>query len=103
METVLEFMGNIVWWRVIWTLFFTAIAIVLGIWVPAKALEYHTRQPMIKWMWYVVGSFALVSIFISLYGYGHFWELYGERKFEIDRSGPVEPKRDNISHVPDNG
>jgi hypothetical protein len=78
LEGIWTFLGNLNWWRVIVTIFFTAVAVVLGIWLPAKMLEEHTNQPLAKPVWYVIGTIALVMIYISMYGYGHFWQLYSE-------------------------
>lgn len=78
MDAILEFLGNIVWWRVLITVVFTAIAVVVAIWWPARLLEAHTNQPLVRWAWYLVGTFALVMIYMAMYGYGSFWTLYRE-------------------------
>lgn len=78
MDAIVEFLSGVIWWRVIVTIVFTGIAALLSIWWPAKLLEAHTNQPLVRWGWYVVGTFALVMIYIAMYGYGHFWTLYRE-------------------------
>ena len=77
-EGIWIFFTNLNWWRVIVTIFFTALAVVLGIWFPAKMLAEHTNQPLAKPIWYFIGTVALIMIYVSMYGYGHFWELYSE-------------------------
>ena len=72
------FLTNVMWGRVAVVVIFTLVAVVLGIWFPAKMLEQHTNQPLAKPLWYVVGTLALVMIYISMYGYGHFWDLYAD-------------------------
>jgi hypothetical protein len=72
------FLGNVQWGRVAVVVIFTLIAVVLGIWFPARMLVEHTNQPLAKPIWYVVGTIALVMIYISMYGYGHFWDLYAD-------------------------
>jgi len=76
MDAILEFLGNVIWWRVAVTVVFTAFAVLVAIWWPARLLETHTNQPLVRWGWYFVGTFALVMIYIAMYGYGHFWDLY---------------------------
>ncbi|MBX3461079.1 MAG: hypothetical protein KF696_14125 [Planctomycetes bacterium] len=71
-----EFLGNIAWIRVIITIMATAVGVVAGIWVPARLLEVHTNQPAARYVWYVIGTITLVMVYICMYGYGLFWELY---------------------------
>ncbi|MCB9894838.1 MAG: hypothetical protein H6839_10335 [Planctomycetes bacterium] len=73
-----NFLSNVHWGRVAVVVIFTLIAVVLGIWFPARMLEEHTNQPLAKPIWYFVGTVALVMIYISMYGYGHFWDLYAD-------------------------
>ncbi len=75
------FLLDVEWLRVFVTVIFTAIAVVAGIWWPARLLEAHTNQPLVRWGWYVVGTFALVMIYLAMYGYGHFWNLYHDSEF----------------------
>lgn len=72
------FLSHVQWGRVAVVVIFTLVAVVLGIWFPAKMLEQHTNQPLAKPVWYVIGTLALVMIYISMYGYGHFWDLYAD-------------------------
>ena len=67
------------------------IAVVLGIWFPAKMLAQHTNQPLAKPIWYFVGTVALVMIYISMYGYGHFWDLYADSP-ESQNVAPITGK-----------
>jgi predicted PurR-regulated permease PerM len=76
LDSAWQFLTSLDWIRVIFTILFTAVAVVFGIWFPARMLEQHTNQPLAKPIWYVIGTLALVMIYISMYGYGHFWELY---------------------------
>lgn len=77
-EGIWAFLSSLNWMRVFFTILFTAVAVVFGIWFPARMLAEHTNQPLAKPVWYVIGTLALVMIYISMYGYGHFWELYSE-------------------------
>ncbi|MBZ0138028.1 MAG: hypothetical protein K8I27_16855 [Planctomycetes bacterium] len=78
LSEIWTFLGNVQWVRVIVTIMATLIAVVLGIWFPARMLAEHTNQPLAKPAWYIVGTLALVMIYISMYGYGHFWQLYAD-------------------------
>lgn len=71
-----SFLGALNWGRLVVAFFATVIAVVVGIWFPARMLESYTNQPLARWAWYVVGTLALAMIFISMYGYGHFWTSY---------------------------
>lgn len=82
------FLGNVQWVRVIITILATLIAVVLGIWFPAKMLELHTNQPLAKPAWYVVGTLCLLMIYISMYGYGNFWQLYADSP-ETQEAAPL--------------
>lgn len=73
---LLEFLANVQWVRVIVTIMATAVGVVLGIYVPARLLEMHTNQPAARYVWYVIGTITLVMVYICMYGYGLFWELY---------------------------
>jgi len=88
LENVWNFLGNLNWIRVFFTIVFTAVAVVFGIWYPAKMLEQHTNQPLARPVWYVIGTLALVMIYISMYGYGHFWELYSNSP-ETQEAAPL--------------
>jgi ABC-type amino acid transport system permease subunit len=78
LQTVFEFLSNVHWMRVIITVLATAVGVVAGIWFPARMLENYTNQPAARYIWYVLGTGAMVLIYISMYGYGLFWELYLE-------------------------
>lgn len=78
LNSIVDFLSGLIWWRVIVTIVFTSIAVIAGIWWPARLLEAHTNQPLVRWAWYVVGTFALVMIYVAMYGYGSFWTLYRE-------------------------
>ena len=73
-----QFLSHVNWGRVAVIVIFTGVAVVAGIWFPARMLALHTNQPLAKPMWYIVGTLALVMIYISMYGYGHFWDLYAD-------------------------
>lgn len=75
-QDILDFLGNVQWLRVIVTVLMTFVGVVLGIWFPARMLETHTNQPAARYVWYVAGTMVMVMIYISMYGYGHFWDLY---------------------------
>ena len=85
------FLSNVHWVRLIITIMATFIAVVLGIWFPAKMLEEHTNQPLARPAWYFVGTMALVMIYISMYGYGEFWQLYADSP-ETQEIAPLSPK-----------
>lgn len=89
-QDTFTFLGEVHWVRVIVTILATLIAVVLGIWFPAKMLAEHTNQPLAKPAWYVVGTLALVMIYISMYGYGHFWQLYADSP-ETQEAAPLTP------------
>lgn len=82
LEEVLEFLARVHWIRVVITVLATAIAIVFGIWAPARLLETYTNQPAVRYVWYAMGTALLVMVYVSMYGYGHFWELYGGLEME---------------------
>ncbi len=73
---ILEFLANVHWVRVIFTILLTGLAVVLGIWWPAGVLERYTNQPAVRYVWYIAGTLMLIMVYVSMYGYGHFWELY---------------------------
>lgn len=75
-NNTLEFLSGVQWMRVIITVVVTALAVLLGIHTPARVLEEHTNQPLVRYAWYFVGTFLMVMIFISMYSYGNFWNLY---------------------------
>lgn len=88
LNDVWTFLGALNWAWVVLAIFATAIAIVFGIWIPARLLELHTNQPLIRYVWYVAGTLALVMIYISMYGYGHFWDLYRQSE-ATEKSAPI--------------
>ncbi len=90
MDAVIEFLGNVIWWRVIVTLVFTAVAVAAGIWWPARLLEAHTNQPLVRWGWYIVGTLALAMIYTAMYGYGQFWVLYRESEVRRGTTSAAE-------------
>lgn len=85
-----SFLAALHWGRVVITVIGTLIAVVVGIWFPAKMLEAHTNQPLARYVWYFVGTLALVMVYISMYGYGHFWHLYSESE-ETREVAPLNP------------
>ena len=91
LNDVWTFLYNVQWGRVAVIVIFTMIAVVLGIWFPAKMLAQHTNQPLAKPIWYFVGTVALVMIYISMYGYGHFWDLYADSP-ESQNVAPITGK-----------
>ena len=90
LSEVWTFLSSVHWVRVIVTILATLIAVVLGIWFPAKMLALHTNQPLAKPVWYVVGTLCLVMVYISMYGYGHFWQLYADSP-ETQEAAPLNP------------
>jgi predicted PurR-regulated permease PerM len=91
-EGMWTFLSSLNWMRVFFTILFTAIAVVLGIWYPARMLEQHTNQPLVKPVWYVISTLALVMIYISMFGYGRFWQSYSENP-EAQEAAPLNPAR----------
>jgi thiol:disulfide interchange protein len=91
-QDVWNFLYDLNWVRVIFTVLFTVLAVVLGIWFPARMLEQHTNQPLAKPVWYVVGTLALVMIYVSMFGYGRFWSLYADSK-ETQEAAPLNPEK----------
>lgn len=89
LDSALEFLGNIDWLRVFITVIATVIAVVLGIYYPAKVLEAHTNQPIVRYVWYVIGTCTLVMVYLAMYGYGHFWTLYHDSEMR-ERHTPAE-------------
>ncbi|MCA8910199.1 MAG: hypothetical protein KDB82_00720 [Planctomycetes bacterium] len=87
-QDILTFLSNVQWLHLIITVLATMLAVVLGIWFPARMLEAHTNQPAARYVWYVAGTLVLVMIYISMYGYGHFWELYSNSE-ETQQVAPL--------------
>jgi ABC-type amino acid transport system permease subunit len=75
---VFEFLARVNWLRVIVAVLATAVAVVLGVWAPARLLESYTNQPAVRYIWYVLGVWLLIMVYVSMFGYGHFWESYSE-------------------------
>ncbi len=65
---------SIDWFRTLFNAIVFVVAVVLAIWLPGKALEYHTNQRGVRYIWYVVSGCVLVMIYLCMYGYGRFWE-----------------------------
>jgi hypothetical protein len=91
LESVLSFLAAVNWIHVIISVISVAIAVVVGIWVPARLFELYTGQPAVRYIWYFVGGMMLVMVYLSLYGYGNFWTLYietggSEEHMPLDRS-----------------
>src|SRR5690606_29979937 len=84
---VFDFLARVHWVRVIFTVLLTAIAVFLGIWLPARILERYTNQVALRYVWYVGGTLMLIMVYVSMYGYGHFWELYGTSELAETRAG----------------
>ncbi|MCA8919182.1 MAG: hypothetical protein KDB68_07240 [Planctomycetes bacterium] len=82
------FLSNVHWVQLIVTLIATLIAIVLGVWLPGRLLELHTNQPAARYVWYVASLIVMVMIYISMYGYGHFWQLYSDSE-ETQQAAPL--------------
>ena len=91
LSDVWTFLGSVHWPRVIITIIATLIAVVLGIWFPAKMLALHTNQPLAKPAWYIVGTLCLLMVYVSMYGYGHFWQLYADSP-ETQDAAPLNPQ-----------
>lgn len=88
-DGAIDFLSRVDWVRVVVTLLATLVAVVAGIYWPARALEAHTNQPLVRYAWYVVGTMALIMIYLAMYGYGHFWELYHESE-KRENPAPIE-------------
>ena len=88
LNDVWTFMTRVQWGRVFVTIVATAIAVVCGIWFPARMLEQHTNQPAARYVWCVAGTMTIVVIYVCMYGYGHFWTLYSESP-ETQRLAPL--------------
>lgn len=97
-DSVLEFLSQLDWLRVVIALIGTGISVVFGIYIPARILEDYTGQVGVKWIWYFLGTFCLVMVYISMFGYGYFWTAYSETRdqdpvnYENPREKPP-PKR----------
>ena len=78
MEAVLEYLSNVDWLAALMTLILVTIALILGVWLPGKYIERHTNQPAARYVWYGVGTFTLVMVYIAAYGYGLFWNNVNE-------------------------
>jgi hypothetical protein len=76
LDQATEFLSRLDWVRVFFTILLTGVAIVAGVWYPARVLERYTNQVALRYIWYVAGTLMLIMVYVSLYGYGHFWELY---------------------------
>lgn len=79
-ESITEFFNNLDPVRATFTIFGTIIAIIFGIYIPARILEDYTNQPAMRWIWYFTGFITLVMVYISMYTYGYFWTSYQETK-----------------------
>jgi ABC-type arginine/histidine transport system permease subunit len=86
---VWELFDGLNWVRVFVTVLATLVAVVLGIWFPARMLEAHTNQPLARPVWYVAGTLILVMIYVCMYGYGQFWTLYAESP-ETQQLAPLD-------------
>lgn len=87
MDHAIDFLSRVHWLRVIFTVLLTTVAVVLGIWLPARILERYTNQVAMRYVWYVGGTLMLIMVYVSMYGYGHFWELYGASELAENRDG----------------
>jgi len=94
LDGVIDFLAGVQWLRVVITIIATLLAVVGGIYLPARVLEAHTNQPLVRYAWYVVGTMALVMIYLAMYGYGQFWDLYRESE-QRERNPALERADDN--------
>ncbi len=78
MDAVLEYLANVDWLATLMTLVLVMVALVLGVWLPGKYIERHTNQPAARYVWYGVGTFTLIMVYVAAYGYGLFWNNLGE-------------------------
>jgi hypothetical protein len=78
MDDVLEYLANVDWLAAMMTLVLVTVALILGVWLPGKYIERHTNQPAARYVWYGVGTFVLVMVYVAAYGYGLFWNNLGE-------------------------
>ncbi|MBP9891872.1 MAG: hypothetical protein KBG84_08185 [Planctomycetes bacterium] len=78
MDAVLEYLANVDWLATLMTLILVMVALVLGVWLPGKYIERHTNQPAARYVWYGVGTFTLIMVYVAAYGYGLFWNNLGE-------------------------
>jgi ABC-type amino acid transport system permease subunit len=89
LDSVIDFLSRVEWMRVIITVLATLFAVVVGIYWPARLMETYTNQPVARYAWYFVGTMALIMIYLAMYGYGHFWDLYHESE-KRENPAPVE-------------
>lgn len=80
MEDLLELAAQVNWGTVAISLALLAVTVVLGLWLPGRVMEEHTRQPAARYVWWVVGGMVLVMIYISAWGYGWFWNSVVENE-----------------------
>ena len=80
MEAVLEYLGNLDWPALIVSVILVGIGLVVGVWLPGKFIERHTNQPGARYVWYGVGTFTLIMVYIAAYGYGLFWNNVNENE-----------------------
>ncbi len=73
-QDILDWASTVNWFRALFNLIVVAAAVVLAIWLPGRALEYHTNQRGVRYIWYVIGSLVLVMVYLCMYGYGRFWD-----------------------------
>ena len=89
-DTVTEFLSHLDWLRVVFALLGTVVAVVFGIYIPARILEDYTNQPALRWIWYGLGGMCLIMVYISMFGYGYFWTAYTNTKDQdpVDLENP---------------
>ncbi len=80
MQELLEFLANLDWMALAVTVVLTLIALLVGVWLPGKFIERHTNQPAARYVWYGVGTFTLIMVYIAAYGYGLFWNNVNENE-----------------------
>ncbi len=83
LESVWEFLVHVRWGNVAVTVILGAVAVVGGIWWPARMMEEYTGQPKVRYIWYFVGTMTMVVIWWSMWSYGRFWNLYMDGAYDI--------------------
>ena len=86
LKEVGSFLAAIDWIRLVFSLLFTIVAVAAGIWYPGRILERHTNQPIARYVWYALGTLMLVMIYLTMYGYGFFWDSFRRNATKEDRA-----------------
>ncbi len=80
MEDLLQFLGAVNWYAAAVAGALLAVTVVIGLWLPGRLIEAHTRQAGARYIWYGVGGMLLIMVYISAYGYGWFWNSMADQE-----------------------